>query len=133
MNTTKIEKDIEVVCVTASNFPEGIQETFRHLFGQLDKHNERTIYGISYNTNGKMVYKAAATALVGDNENLERLTIQHGNYATKEIKDYYNNIPEIGKTFQEFISTLDYDPQGVCVELYLDQQDMLCMIKLKDN
>ena len=36
----------------------------------------------------------------------------------------------IGKTFQELIAQPDIDKNGLCLEMYLSENDMRCLIKL---
>jgi len=44
-----------------------------------------------------------------------------------------NNIPATGKAFQELLVDERNDPNGCCVEGYINEKDVRCMIRLKDN
>ena len=42
------------------------------------------------------------------------------------------DIPAIQKTFNQLLEYPDIDPQGYCVEQYIDQKDLICMVRLAD-
>jgi hypothetical protein len=44
------------------------------------------------------------------------------------MKDVFS----MGKAFDELISHPAIDPQGCCVEWYLTQNDVRCMVRLKN-
>jgi hypothetical protein len=42
------------------------------------------------------------------------------------------DIPAIGNTFQELLETPGIDPNGYCVEWYINDKDVICMIRLAE-
>ena len=129
----KIDKDIKVFCVKASSFPEGIQEAYRKLNSIAPASAERRYFGLSRMEIGEINYWAAAEEIEpGKSEKFgcESIVIKSGNYIGKLVPNFMNDIPEIGKTFQELIKEPDIDPDGYCVELYLNDKDVQCMVRL---
>lgn len=129
-------KNQNVLCVKADKFPEGIKDAFDKLYSGITNPDKRTFYGISYmGENGEIIYKAAANELSekeSEETGLERFTIEIGDYISKRIEDFMNNIPKIGETFNELFKDerIDKD-KGYCLEEYVNDKDVICMIKLK--
>ena len=136
MEKYTLEKDVKVFCVTAKSFPEGIMEAHQKLHSLVPFSDERRYFGISrpeQEEDGKIVYKAAAEELEpGEKEkyNCEPFIIKRGQYISQTVKDYMKAPQNIGLTFQELTSSPDIDPNGYCVEWYLDQNDVRCMVRL---
>lgn len=42
-----------------------------------------------------------------------------------------DDIPAIGKAFKELLAIPGIDPEGACVEWYLSNKDVQCMVRLK--
>lgn len=128
-----IGKDIKVLCVKASSFPEGVLAAHQKLHS-LFSAAERTFYGISYaGENGKIVYRAAVEQKQeGEAESLhlDTFVIRKGVYITKFQKDWRRDETVVGKTFRELLSDPRIDKNGYCVEKYLNETDMLCMVPL---
>ena len=60
MESFNLESDINVVCVTAKSFPEGIVEAFDQLYSIVTVTESGRQFGISRpDERGKIVYKAA--------------------------------------------------------------------------
>lgn len=129
-------KNQNVLCVKADKFPEGIKDAFDKLYVSLTNPEKRTFYGISYmGENGEIIYKAAADELSekeSEETGFERFTIEKGDYISKRIEDFMNNIPKIGETFNELFKDERIDKvKGYCLEEYVNNKDVICMIKLK--
>jgi hypothetical protein len=135
MDKFTLKEDIKVFCVTASSFPEGISAAHEKLHALLPSDAARRFYGISFPQSlGKIIYKAAVEQeYEGEAEKLgcEKFIIKKGEYISSIIKDYSNNIPSIGETFRRMLSDPRIDPEGCCVEVYLNDRDMQCMVRLK--
>jgi hypothetical protein len=134
METFYIEKDIKVYCVTAKSFPDGILDAHKKLHAMIPS-KERRYFGISRPENGGIVYKAAAEALEKDKEekfNCESFVIEKGTYRCLTIMNYMKDPQSIGKAFGELISYSDIDPNGYCIEWYQNDEDVKCMVRLKD-
>ena len=134
MENFTLDKDIKVYCVTAKSFPDGVLEAHQKLHALVPYSQERKYFGISRPENGKIMYKSAADELVkGDlsKHDLEEFIIPKGRYRYHIVKNFMQNIPAIGETFQQLISQPDIDPNGHCIEWYLSDKDVKCMVRLK--
>lgn len=136
METTQLNEDIKVMYVTASSFPDGVLAAHQKLHAAIPFSTERKYFGLSRPEGGAIIYKAAAEELKeGEGENLgfETMIIKKGNYITQTIYDFMKDIPAIGNTFQEMIKHPGIDPEGYCVEWYINQKDVQCMVRLADQ
>ncbi|MCL5031019.1 MAG: transcriptional regulator [Bacteroidetes bacterium] len=129
-----LEDDIKLICVPAKSFPDGVMEAFERLAKKTSSKNGRNLFGISYpGKDGKIIYKAAANKLFdGEAEELrcESFTVKKGNYNAIFISDFMNNISDISKAFNEILKDPLIDPNGCCVEMYLNEKDVRCMVRL---
>jgi len=130
-----LDSDINVLCVTASSFPDGIMAAFDKLNSLIQSAVPRRIFGISYDDGSKnIIYRAAAeensteeAARLG----CERFTIKKGEYISEFIEDFMKNIPAMGHAFQEMCRDKRIENNGYCIEMYLNNnKDVLCMVKL---
>jgi hypothetical protein len=130
----ELKEDIEVFCVTATSFPDGVLQAHQTLHALVPFSTERKYFGISYPEKpGSIIYKAAANELEqGDlsKHGLEHFTIKKGKYICILIEDFMKDIPAIGKAFQELITQPGIDPNGCCVEWYTNEKDVRCMVRL---
>ncbi len=133
MENLKIEKDISVVYIKATSFPEGVLAAHQKLHSIVPFSKERGYFGISYGSIGGIVYKAAAEVFSGEKYNLDIFTIKKGNYLSVILKDYQKDISDIGKTFQKMMTDPRLDTNGYCIEIYLNDKDMQCLVKLNDD
>lgn len=134
METYILKDDIKLVCVNAKSFPEGIADAFNQLRQIIGPTDRRKLYGISHGTaNGTTIYKAAAEEL-DDHEatqlRLERFVVKKGEYVGARIINYPDHIGSIGKTFEKLLANPRLDPKGCCVEMYLNERDVQCMVRL---
>jgi len=130
-----LDSDINVICVTASSFPDGIVPAFDKLNSLIQSPDPRKIFGISYGDGNKnIIYKAAAEEKSADEATrlgCERFTIEKGEYISEYIEDFMKNIPAMGQAFREMCSDKRIDSNGYCVEIYLNNnKDVLCIVKL---
>jgi hypothetical protein len=128
-----IDGDITVLCVTATSFPAGVMEAHNKLHALVPFAAGRRFYGLSRPERGVITYNAAAEEMQpGEAESLhcESIVIKKGNYISITIDDFMKDLPAIGKAFQEMLSTPGLDPLGYCVEWYLNDKDVQCMIRL---
>jgi hypothetical protein len=130
-----MDQDIKTICVTAISFPDGVQAAFKKLQDIIPGSAGRRYFGISRPEVAGIMYKAAAEQLE-DHEaeklGLESFLIPKGSYIGVEIPDFMNHIPEIGKTFRQLLSTPNIDPNGFCLEMYIGENDVRCMVKLEN-
>lgn len=127
-------KSTKVLFVEAISFPEGIKDAHEKLHSLLPTIVGRNFFGISRPENGTIVYKAAAEELeTGEAELLgcKTLELKAGKYISILLEDYLKDLQSIGNAFQELLKYPDIDPQGYCVEHYLSQNEVRCMVRLK--
>ena len=132
-----LDEDIKLICNPASSFPEGVLNAHQELHASLPDVEGRMYYGLSQlGRNGNITYKAAAEEMehgeAGELK-METFMLAKGEYISIFIKDYGRDIPSIGRAFQELIALPDIDPQGWCVEMYVNEEDIRCMVKLKES
>ena len=134
MENYTLESDIRVLCVEATSFPEGVMEAYDKLHSVIPKVDGRKVFGISRPEGGNsIIYKAAAEEMQPEESeklNLETFTIRKGEYASIMIRDFMTDIPSVGRAFQEILHTQKVDPQGACIEWYLNDKDVQCMVRL---
>ncbi len=137
METFIIDTDINVLCVTAKSFPDGIMGAFDRLDSIVPFAEKSRHFGISRpNPKGQIIYKAALEEInEGDAERFgcEPFVIQKGSYIFLDRINFMKDLQGIGKAFHELISQPGIDPNGYCLEWYLNQNDVRCMVRLDDN
>lgn len=129
-----VDEDINVVCVKATSFPEGIGEAWQKLFAILPNAQQRKLYGISYGSESGIIYRAAAEELHGGEAaqlGLETFTVKKGEYISELLEDWRNNEAQLGKIFHELLNDPRIDKQqGYCLEIYFNQKDVRCAVLL---
>ena len=137
METFILDTDINVLCVTAKSFPDGIMEAFDKLHSLVPNAESGRQFGISRpNRQGVIIYKAATEDLQnGEAEKFgcEPFVIKKGKYIFLDRTDFMKDIQSIGKAFQKLISQPNIDPNGYCLEWYLNEKDVRLMVRLDDN
>ncbi len=137
METINLDTDINVMCVTAKSFPDGIMEAFDQLHSIVPVAEKGRQFGISRpKEGGEIVYKAAMEEVhEGEAEKLgcEPFVIKKGKYLFMDRTDFMKDLPGIGKTFQMLISQPHIDTNGYCLEWYLNDKDVRCMVRLDDD
>jgi len=137
MESIFLEQDVKVFYVAATSFPDGIQEAYQKLHSLIGSPAGRRFFGISYpETPSKIIYKEGVEEnYPGEGEQLgcETFVIKEGQYISIYIKDFMKDIPKIGQSFQELLTDHRIDPNGRCVEEYINDKDVRCMVRLKDN
>ncbi len=131
-----LDKPIAVICIQAVSFPNGVLAAHQKLHALLGDEIERKYFGISYPEKpGSIIYKAAAEEKKPDEAaalNCESFTIKKGMYHCIFIKDFMQDITSIGKAFQQLLMQADIDPQGYCLEIYEGDNDVRCLVPIKN-
>lgn len=134
MDHFSLASAITVYTVKADSFPDGVLAAHQHLHKLVPYSGKRKYFGISRpEGKGRIEYYAAAEELeTGElsRHGLPEFVISAGNYVYVDIPDFMKNIPAIGQAFQQLLTEKNIDPNGACVEWYLDQQTCRCMVKL---
>jgi predicted transcriptional regulator YdeE len=137
MEKYKIDKDSILMYVPATSFPDGVLAAHQQLHSLIPFSTQRKYYGISYGgANDAIIYKAAAEELTTGEaleKKLETFILKKGEYNSILISNYMDDIPAIGRAFTKLLASPNLDPNGYCVEWYLNDRDVKCMVKLKDN
>ncbi len=136
MNNYHLNENITLYTITASSFPEGVVAAFEELYQHASPEDVSAYYGVSYaNKSGEITYKAAM-ALKESVTNIPKLAIFilcAGEYRGEELLNFRAKIGTIGNTFQELIHQSDLDEHGCCVEMYYNDTDVRCMVRIKDK
>ena len=136
MQTFNLENDIQIFYVTAKSYPEGILAAHQQLHAMVPFSYERKYFGLSRpENNSGIVYRAATEeTFEGEAEkyNCETLTINKGQYLSLIISNYRQDLPSIGIAFQKLLSQPNIDPQGYCIEWYISEPAVNCLVRLKD-
>jgi len=135
MDSFTFQEDVKTYCITASSFPEGIEEAHQRLHRLLPLNKRRNFYGVSWPAHdGAIIYKAAAEILDSDSDHLlpelEIFTIKNGPYNSLYISNYRDNLSSIKQAFDLLLQQHEVDPKGYCLEWYINENDVKCMVPL---
>jgi len=134
MEKYSIEKDIKTFYVAATSFPDGVLKAHQTLHAMLPSTKDRHFFGISFpDKSGKIIYRAAVEeSYTGEAEkyNCETFIIGKGPYISQEIKDFMKDVSIVAKTFQQLLAHPGLDKNGYCVEIYPNEKDIICLVKL---
>jgi len=132
-----LNEDIDVFCVTAKSFPDKILEAHQTLHGLIAFNPERRYFGLSRpDESGKIIYKAAAEELYPgelSKHQLEKFRILKGTYHAVLVHRFRDHVGKIGEAFQEMIALNTIDPNGICIEWYLGDDDVRCMVRQRKD
>ncbi len=134
MEIYHLDRDIPIFCIPAESFPLGILPAHEKLHALIPFSPERNYFGISHpDRTGTIIYKAAAEEIKSGEAtrlNLESMTLKKGRYLSLFIRNFHEDIQKIGRAFRQMIVDPRIDPRGFCIEWYLNEQDVRCMVKL---
>ncbi|MEJ7587400.1 MAG: hypothetical protein WKI04_07550 [Ferruginibacter sp.] len=134
MEITILENAVTVFYITAKSFPEGIPHAHKSLHALVPFLKERKYFGISRPENGVIIYRAAAEEIQPGEAgklNCESLVLEKGKYISLTINDYNQDLQNIERSFKKLLEYPGLDPAGYCVEWYLDDKEVKCMIRLE--
>lgn len=137
MEIISLDKDIKTFYVTAKTFPMGVRNAHEKIHAMLPTTAGRQFYGISNSdTEGGIIYRAAV-AEIFDGEakqyNLPTFIIKKGTYISEALKDYHKDVSIVGKTFQAMLKDPRLDNEGYCLEIYPNERDIQCLVKINDD
>jgi hypothetical protein len=133
MENYVLANSIQVFCVAAPSFPAGIMESHQKLHELAPFTTGRKFFGLSRPENGAIVYKAAAEEQYegeGAKNGCETLVIRQGNYISIVLYNFMQDALSIGNAFRQLLAQPGLDPEGYCVECYLSDKDVRCMVRL---
>lgn len=135
MEKYTLDKDLYLICVRATSFPDGIQAAFQKLEQTDPSIPTRTRYGISHGNKTGIIYWAAVEeAFKGEGYTfgLEQYTIKKGVYATEMLRNIQGKEEQIGRAFDTLLSNPKLDRLGECIEWYKGENEVLCMVRLTE-
>ena len=133
MENITITTDVQVYCVAADSFPEGVLKAHQTLHALVTFSEKRKYFGLSRMENGRIIYKAAAEELSPGElakHGLESITLPAGEYKCIIVNDFMKNIQAISEAFNQLTSLPNIDPNGFCVEWYISNEDVRCMVRV---
>jgi hypothetical protein len=135
MEIYDLKEDLNVMGLQLKKFPDGIGELFDELITRIPGGFSRSYYGISrMNRDNEITYYATAEKLGPEEPGILKLNeyaIEKGRYLTVRLHDWRKNLQNIKATFTEILKDERADHQKPCVEWYKNEQEMLCMVKMK--
>jgi len=137
MEKYQFQNDIHVFCVTACSFPFGVLEAHKKLHSLLPSDESRSFFGISYpNGKGDIIYKAAVEESYpdeGKKYGCEEFVIKKGEYISEFLEDWCKDESAVSKAFKKLLAHPDIDSKGYCLEMYLGERDMRCLVPLNPS
>ncbi len=133
MEIYRLKKDINLACVRAKSYPDGIQAAFDELNRTFPSLEGRTLYGVSKPVNRKIVYKAGVTEnsmRETKKHGCETFAIKKGTYLMETIQDYQSKLQTLASVFQRLLSDPRLDETSCCVEWYKSDKELVCMVKI---
>jgi hypothetical protein len=134
MEVVNIPHDIKVFYITAKSYPEGIGDAHNQLRVKFNNAVERKYYGISYPERDKIVYKAGTEEIFegeGKDYDCETFIIRKGDYVSITLKNWLKDDTMIERAFAQLLNNSEVDENGYCLEVYLNELDIQCMVPLK--
>jgi hypothetical protein len=133
MDLRYLKNDIEVICVKASSFPQGVLAAHKELESKIKSTTGRRLFGISFPQQGEIVYSAAATQSSSDEAKhlgCDKFTIKSGLHVGQEVLNWQEKAHDLQNVFERLISDPRTDPNGYCLEEYVSDNDLICMVPL---
>lgn len=132
MENLTLNKEIQIVCIKATSFPDGIIAAYKKLEQVVDVKG-RTVYGISHGSDTGIHYWACAEARSANEAaalGLESYTIKKGTYVSETLKDFIGNEHLIGGIFEKLLTHPQLDETGECIEWYKSENEVTCMVRI---
>jgi hypothetical protein len=137
MEIKNLMDDTRVFYIKADSFPLGIKAAHEKLHSLLPSTGGRRFFGISYpDITGNIIYKAAAEEIYnGEAEKygLDTFIIKKGDYISKTLRDWQNDEGQVERTFKKLLADPRRDNNGYCLEIYPNDTDIVCMVKLNNK
>jgi hypothetical protein len=133
MEIFHLDNNINVFYVQAESFPNGVLAAHQKLRKMLPNSKDRNFFGISYNSKDGIVYKAAVEeSFSGEAEKYgcKKFIIPQGDYLAETLRDWRKDERLVGNTFRQLLSDPRLDKNSFCLEIYLNETDMRCLVKI---
>ena len=132
-----LAQDINTFFVTAASFPAGIKAAHEKLHALLGDSTGRRFFGISHpSADGSIIYMAAVEAIDPDEAatlHCNTFIIRKGVYISETITGWKKDESMVAKTFQQLLSYPGSDQNGYCLEMYPNNDDIICLVTLADD
>lgn len=133
MEIVTIAEETVVAGVWADTFPAGIAGAHERLHHLLQPRAGRQYWGISYPDSTTQIKYLAAASPVTESEMAalgNNFRLFTGRYAAIMVPDFTSHPAAISATFHQLLQHPELAPNGYCLEKYLNEQDMICMVPL---
>jgi predicted transcriptional regulator YdeE len=133
-NQKELTEDIVTIGIVAPDFPDGVPATFTKLEQLIGGYKDRQVYGLAEPINGKLEYRACVNEAYegeGKKYGLTNYIIPKGTYIVATIKNWQENIPLIGQTFDQLLQNPNVKENSIGVEDYFSEGEMLAMVQHK--
>ena len=131
-----LNADIRTFYITADSFPAGITSAHEQLKALFADDTKRNFYGVSCSNEKREIIYLAATEELFEGEaekyNCKTLTIKSGRYISVFQPDYEKNLQNVSAIFMQLLKDPRIDREGYCIEMYLEEKNMRCMVRLKE-
>lgn len=127
-----LNEDLKVFGVEVKTFPIGIPEAFDSIINKLPAQPERTYYGLSTCTSNGISYIAAANETFdgeGEKNGYTSYLIEKGEYLAVTVTDWMKKTDSIKSVFQQMFLDARADRTKPCVEIYKNDDEMVCLVK----
>lgn len=135
MELYELPHDVYVMCVQATSFPSGVLAAHQQLHSMLPTTVGRHFYGVSRpDATRAIIYRAAVEEQFNGEAakyGCEQFVIKKGSYISAVVADFMAQPQLIGHTFQAMLQRADIDPNGACIEVYLTETSVRCMVRLQ--
>jgi hypothetical protein len=132
MDSFTFQEDVPTYSQDVFSFPGGVPEAHAMMREQLPLHERRRFFGVSWrDKDGGMVYKALAEKLDDEADpGMETFVIRNGPYNSFYINNFPEDPNKIRKAFDVLTKQHEVDPDGYCLEWYINEHDVKCMVPL---
>jgi predicted transcriptional regulator YdeE len=133
MKEIQLKDDLTLICSKAKEFPGGVVPAYQFLEQKVG--TQRQFYGLSRGDKTGISYWACVLANNGEMlpAGCERITVNSGTYISEQISNWRGREAIIGEAFQRMLGDSRIDRAGYCVEKYLDNDDVICMVRIIPN
>lgn len=135
MDITTLNNETKVFGLQVHTFPENVGEAFDLLMKQISNGDQRSYYGISWMEGNSIVYFAAAEQRElheASQYSAREFTIPKGKYLREVLKDWMPKVASIKDIFEKMMSDPSIDLTQPAIEWYKSDEEMWCLMKIKD-
>ena len=126
--------DIPVMFVFSENGVAGANKAFNLLESKLPSLKKRKFYGVIEGIPPNDTYRACVAIIEGDNPKvmgLDTWVIPGGKYEKRKIKNWEQNLEQIGKTFEAMMKEVSIDHTRPAIEIYRSMEEMFALVPIK--